>query len=105
MSSPSNIDISGNVKPSAALEVRGEMGVDAVYAKTGLRMVNTLHTSTVLDGLLQLKDGRIFNFDLNMPTNKMEIFSAEYVKRRFHIHRTGYFCRSSYFLFCFIMCS
>lgn len=76
-SSPSTFDISGSVKPSAAVEVRGEMGVDAFVAKTGLKMVNILHTSTILDGALQLRDGKIFNLDFNMPQDKMEIFSAE----------------------------
>lgn len=77
LSSPSVFDISGSIRPSAAIEIRGEMGVDAFVAKTGLKMVNTMHSSTILDGLVQLKDGRIFNMDLNMPQDKMEIFSAE----------------------------
>jgi hypothetical protein len=76
-SSPSTFDISGSVKPSAAIEVRGEMGIDAFVAKTGLKVVNVMHTSTVLDGALQLQNGKVFNLDINMPQDKMEIFSAE----------------------------
>ena len=76
-SSPSVFDINGSVRPSAALELRGEMGVENRYVKSGLKISNTLHTSTVLDGKIQLKDGKIFNFDLNLPTDKIEIFSAE----------------------------
>jgi len=79
-SSPSTFDIHGSLRPSAAVEVTGEMGVDARVAKTGLKIVNTLHTSTVLDGVLQLRDGKVFNLDFNLPQDRMEIFNAEYVE-------------------------
>jgi len=82
-SSPSTFDIRGSVRPSAAMEVTGEMGVDAFVAKTGLKIVNTLHTSTLLDGVLQLRDGRVFNLDFNIPQERMEIFNAEYVGSHF----------------------
>jgi hypothetical protein len=77
LSNPSDFDVNGKIRPSAALEIQGEFGVDAHVTQTRLRMVNTLHTSTLLDGRLALKNGQIFNFDWNMPQQKMEIFSAE----------------------------
>jgi len=76
-SSPSAFNISGSLRPSAAVHVTGEMGVDAHVAKTGLKVTNTLHTSTLLDGVLQLKDGKIFDLDFNLPQDKIEIFNAE----------------------------
>ncbi|ELU04621.1 hypothetical protein CAPTEDRAFT_222921 [Capitella teleta] len=75
--SPSTFDISGSVKPSAALEVTSMMGIDAFVAKTGLKMVTTLHTSTVAQGKFQLAGGKIFNMDWDIPQDKMEIISAE----------------------------
>ena len=77
-SSPSTFDIHGSVRPSAAVEVTGEMGVDAHVAKTGVKIVNTLHTSTLFDGVLQLRDGKVFDLDFNLPQERMEIFNAEY---------------------------
>ena len=77
--SPSTFDISGSVAPSAALEITSTMGIDAVVAKTGLKMVTTLHTSTVAQGKFQLTEGKIFNLDWDIPQDKMEIVSAEYV--------------------------
>ena len=65
------------------MELTGEMGVDAHVAKTGLKIVNTLHTSTLLDGVLQLRNGRVFNLDFNLPQDRMEIFNAEYVEPGF----------------------
>jgi hypothetical protein len=75
--SPSTFDISGSVKPSAALEITSTMGIDAFVAKTGLKMVTTLHTSTIAQGKFQLTEGKIFNFDWDIPQDKMEIISAD----------------------------
>jgi hypothetical protein len=86
LSSPSNFDVTGSVRPSAALEIQGEFGVDAHVTRTRLRMTNTLHTSTLLDGRVTLKDGQVFNADWNMPQQKMEIFSAE---SHFYISHRG----------------
>ena len=58
---------------SAAIEVTGEMGVDAWIAKTGLKLVNTLHTSNIADGKIQIQDGQIFNMDINMPNDRVEL--------------------------------
>jgi len=55
------------------------MGVDAHVAKTGLKIINTLHTSTLLDGVLRLRDGKMFDLDFNLPQDRMEIFNAEFV--------------------------
>jgi len=77
LASPSNFDITGSVRPSAALEVQGEFGVDAQVTRTRLRITNTMHTSTVVDGKMALKNGQVFNVDWNMPMQKIEVFSAE----------------------------
>jgi len=77
MASPPSLDINGSFKPSGALEVRGEMGVDAFVARTGLKLVNTLHTSNVIQGKIQLLDGNKFNFDIDMPRDQIDLFNAE----------------------------
>ena len=74
---PRSMDIDGSVKPSASIQLNSEMGVDAWIAKTGLKMTNTFHTSTVADGKIQLQDGKIFKFELNMPKERMEIFDFQ----------------------------
>lgn len=62
---------------SAAVEIEGVMGVDAFVARTGLRMVTTLHTSTVVDGQILMQGGKLINIDLNMPRDRIEIFNLE----------------------------
>ena len=75
--SPRNLDINGHIKPSAAIVVSGLMGVDALVTKSTMKMVATMHTSTMIDGKIQLKDGEVFNVELNTPQEKMEIFHVQ----------------------------
>jgi hypothetical protein len=75
--SPRNLDINGHIKPSAAIVVSGLMGVDAFVTKSSMKMVATMHTSTMIDGKIQLKDGEVFTVELNTPQEKMEIFHVQ----------------------------
>lgn len=75
--SPRNFDISGHIKPSAAVVVSGMMGVDAMVTKSSMKMVASMHSSTQLDGKITLKDGEIFNVEMNTPQEKMEIFHVK----------------------------
>ena len=61
----------------AAIQVNSKMGVDAFIASTGLKMSNTFYTSTLADGSITLKDGKIFNLDINLPDDRQEIFNAQ----------------------------
>ncbi len=46
-------------------------------------MVNTLHTSNVAEGKIQLQSGQIFNMDVNMPSDRIELFDY-----RLPVHRS-----------------
>ena len=63
---------------SAALEISGTMGVDAMVAKTGVKMTNTLHTSTMTTADIQLQNGEIFSMNFDTPRDKIELFTARY---------------------------
>lgn len=75
--SPRNLDINGHIKPSAAIVVSGLMGVDAFVTKSTMKMVATMHTSTMIDGKIQLQNGEVFNVELNTPKEKMEVFHVQ----------------------------
>ena len=62
---------------SAAVQVASMMSVDAFVARTGLKMLTTLHSSTELDGKLQIQDSKVVVVNFNMPRQKQEIFSIE----------------------------
>ncbi|GFO07586.1 apolipophorin [Plakobranchus ocellatus] len=75
-SSPRSVDIEGEIRPSGALEITGTMSVDAFVTKTGLRMRNTLHSSTALKGHIHIGRGESLSIELESPQEKMEIFDA-----------------------------
>lgn len=62
---------------STAVEITSMMSVDAFVTKSGLKMVSTVHSSTLLKGHVELRDGTIFNANLDVPKDKMEIFSVK----------------------------
>ena len=62
---------------SAAVDVIGTMSMDAFVSQTGLKLATTLHTSTEAAGLIQLQQGKVFNIDINMPRENIEILSIE----------------------------
>jgi len=74
MQPPRNLDIDGYIKPSAAIEVRTEMGIDAFHTQTGIKMVANLHTATSVEGKILLKDGKIFKVHYAVPKTEQEIF-------------------------------
>lgn len=53
------------------------MGVDACMARTGLKMVTTLHSSTELTGKVSLEDSKIMLANINVPQEKVEILNVE----------------------------
>ena len=59
------------------MEVSSLMSVDAFVARTGLKMVSTLHTSTELNGQVTLQDSQVLLGKLSMPKDKIEIVSVE----------------------------
>ncbi|KAI8787576.1 apolipophorin [Biomphalaria glabrata] len=74
---PRSLDIDGEFKPSAALEITGTMAVDGLVAKLGLRMRNTMHSSTGIKGRIHINKGRELSIEIEPPKDKMEIFNAK----------------------------
>ncbi|XP_046557711.1 apolipophorins-like [Haliotis rubra] len=52
------------------------MSMDAFVTKTGLRVVNTWHSSTALKGRVELRRGKILSADIDFPQQKMEILDV-----------------------------
>merc|ERR1712002_1429279 len=72
-----NIHVEGHFHPSAAVEIDGHMVIDAHVAETGVKMTSTLHTSTFLDGKLQVTDGKVVDIAINSPKDKVEVFDVK----------------------------
>ncbi|XP_064121465.1 uncharacterized protein LOC135225850 [Macrobrachium nipponense] len=73
----SDFNVQGHLHPSAALEFDGLMLIDAHLSKTGVKMCTTLHTSTLLDGKVQIQEGKVVDIAINTPKDKIEIFDVQ----------------------------
>ncbi|KAL1470723.1 hypothetical protein MTO96_024080 [Rhipicephalus appendiculatus] len=55
----------------------GLMSIDAGVAKRGIRILSTMHTSTALDGKIEIKPTGEMNFKYNMRNDKQEILNMK----------------------------
>ena len=64
------------IYPTASLQISGEMSVDATLIKTALKSLSTLHTTTFIDGQVQVQEGRLVKAEVNVPREKVEILDV-----------------------------
>ncbi|GFR60743.1 apolipophorin [Elysia marginata] len=76
LSKSKSLNIDGQLKASATMELTGSLTLDAVVTKVGLRMRNVARSSTELTGRVQIDKGRNLNVQLDTPTERAEFFSA-----------------------------
>ncbi|CAL1268821.1 unnamed protein product [Larinioides sclopetarius] len=73
-----NVDVSGYIKPSGAVEISGLLSVDAGhFASSGMRIISTMHSSSFLDGKLQVNNGEVVKAQLNMPRDRIDVFNIQ----------------------------
>ncbi|KAH6941668.1 hypothetical protein HPB50_022254 [Hyalomma asiaticum] len=74
---PNDMLIEGFIKPSASIDMSGLMSIDAGVAKRGIRILSTMHTSTALDGKIEIKSTGEMNFKYNIRNDKQEILNMK----------------------------
>nr|BAL42280.1 Vitellogenin-B [Haemaphysalis longicornis] len=74
---PKDMLIEGYIKPSASIDMSGLMSIDAGVAKRGIRVSSTMHTSTALDGKIEIKSTGEMNFKYNLRNDKQEILNMK----------------------------
>ena len=62
---------------SAAVEISSMMSVDAYVTKSGIKMVSSLLSNTMVKGKLQLSEGQVFNAEWDLPDDRMDIISVK----------------------------
>ncbi|XP_063615204.1 uncharacterized protein LOC134788259, partial [Penaeus indicus] len=72
-----NVNIEGYFHPSAAVQIDGLILVDAHVTHTGLKISSNLHTSTFIDGKLQIVGGKLVDVAINTPKDKVEVISVK----------------------------
>nr|AGM37974.1 apolipophorin [Sinohyriopsis cumingii] len=77
-----SVVLEGSLAPSGAIAVSSIMSIDATVVRGGLKMVSTLHSSTGGKVKVELKKKQLFNLQLDLAQDKMEILD---VKTKFFI--------------------
>ncbi|KAL5015760.1 hypothetical protein ScPMuIL_005349 [Solemya velum] len=77
--------IDGTLQPSGAVQISSMMSVDAYVTKGGLKMTSTLHSSTALQGRVEMSKSQIVSVEINTPRDKMEILDVR--TEFFTVHR------------------
>ncbi|KAL8597069.1 hypothetical protein ACOMHN_057558 [Nucella lapillus] len=71
--SPSSLTIDGEIRPSGAIRVSGQMAVDGHVSRAALHVTGTMHSSSALKGRVDLDRGRVLSVELDVPEEKMEL--------------------------------
>ncbi|XP_064477046.1 uncharacterized protein LOC135390962 [Ornithodoros turicata] len=71
------MDIKGQIKPSGAVQLSLMMTVDAHKVRSGVKMVASMSSSWIVDGLLQVKEGQLIKMQLNAPRDEMRLMDIQ----------------------------
>eukprot|EP00794_Sanderia_malayensis_P008123 gene8123-8993_t len=72
---PSNMEIKGFVRPSAVVEVSGQMGVHSHYIDTGVFVNSSMFTSQMMKGSVSYQQGKLFKINIDAPEEPIEFFN------------------------------
>lgn len=62
---------------SVAVDITGQMGVDAYYASTGIKLKTSLYSSTAVEGNIKINGTKFVKVSFNLPKEKAEIITAQ----------------------------
>lgn len=62
---------------SVAIDVTGQMGIDAYYASTGTKLKTSLHSSTAVDGHIKVEGTNFAKVTFNLPREKADIIAVQ----------------------------
>lgn len=72
-----DIDIAGQIYPSASIHSDVSMLIDAHFSKYGRKTTVDMETSTYFDGILKVNGGQLVDVSLNMPHDKTELLNVQ----------------------------
>lgn len=71
------LDLTGNIQPSIALDIVGTMSVDAYYASSGIKLKTNVYTSSALEGNVKIRGNKLVSIKFSIPRETTEIFGAK----------------------------
>ncbi|KAL8574776.1 hypothetical protein ACOMHN_035319 [Nucella lapillus] len=70
---PRSLQIDGEIRPSGAIRISGQMAVDGHVSRAALHVTGTMHSSSALTARVNLDRGRVLSVELDVPEEKMDI--------------------------------
>ncbi|XP_070194611.1 uncharacterized protein [Littorina saxatilis] len=74
--SPRSLSVNGEIRPSGAVNIDGEMSVDALVTRTGLKVSGSVHSSMAVKGRVELDRGRVLSVQVDMPDDRLDILDV-----------------------------
>ena len=71
---PGSLTINGFVKPSAALEISGQMGVDSHFVSSGIFVNSSMFVSNIMKGAIVYQEGKLLKINMDVPEEPVELF-------------------------------
>ena len=75
------LEVKGLLRPSAAVQIDGVMSTKLGRAsspiRSGMRLQNTLHSSTAIEAEITAKGAKIIRSSISLPQDRQEIFTAK----------------------------
>ena len=72
---PGLVQVKGSVKPSAVVELSGQMGIDSHYVSTGVFVNSSMFVSNMLKGSVTYKEGQELKINLDTPEEPIQLFN------------------------------
>eukprot|EP00794_Sanderia_malayensis_P007911 gene7911-8766_t len=72
---PSSLEVKGFVRPSAVVEVSGQMGIHSHYVDTGIFVNTSMFTSQTMKGSVVYKEGQQLRINIDAPEEPIEFFN------------------------------
>lgn len=73
---PGKMTIEGYVKPSAVVEVSGQMGVDTAYGSSGIFVNSTMFVSHLTKGNIIYTQGKLLKINVDTPEEPVQLFNV-----------------------------
>lgn len=70
------LDLKVSIEPTVSLDITGEMGVDAFFASTGIKLKANMLTDTAVKSDIKIKGSRLVSVRFSLPKKDNEIINV-----------------------------
>lgn len=73
---PGSIIVKGYVKPSAAVEITGQMGIDTAFGSSGIFVNSSMFVSHMTKGNVIYRQGQLLKINIDTPEEAVQLFNV-----------------------------